>query len=118
VAKKKANGNNANFKCVFAALLSQKWVCRLHILPKRFVRIRPGGEPHFGILSSTWKREKFKKIKEAFKIKQPEAKPKGTLLNKCRCCKVGNLVTIAAFDGRGPPAEYLGMGQNQSNRKS
>ncbi len=30
-----------------------------HILPKRFVRIRPGGVPHYGILSSTWKREKL-----------------------------------------------------------
>jgi hypothetical protein len=80
-----------------------------HILPKRFVRLR-----HYGILSSTWKREKFKKIQEHFKLQPTESKPV-TMLNKCRCCKVGNLITIATFDGRGPPAEYLGVCQNQSN---
>jgi Putative transposase/Transposase zinc-binding domain len=85
----------------------------LHILPKRFVRIR-----HYGILSSTWKQEKFKKIKEAFNIKPIDEKPKGTHLNKCRCCIVGNLITIATFDGRGPPAEYLGMGQTLALHKS
>jgi Putative transposase/Transposase zinc-binding domain len=85
----------------------------LHILPKRFVRIR-----HYGILSSTWKRQKFKKIREHFKLVAVENKPKGTLLNKCRCCKVGNLITIASFDGRGPPSEYLGMGQNLVSPKS
>ncbi|QOR74911.1 hypothetical protein IMZ16_04210 [Cruoricaptor ignavus] len=30
-----------------------------------------------------------------------------TLLNKCRCCKEGNLVTIAVFGQRGPPQEFL-----------
>lgn len=78
-----------------------------HILPKRFVRIR-----HFGFLSSTWKRVKFKKLREHFKLKPAEASEPQTLLRKCRCCKVGNLVTIATFDGRGPPSEYLGVGQN------
>jgi Putative transposase/Transposase zinc-binding domain len=84
-----------------------------HILPKRFVRIR-----HYGILSSTWKREKFKKIREHFNLKPAEPSEPKTLLRKCTCCKVGNLVTIAVFDGRGPPAEYLGVGQNESNHKS
>ena len=83
-----------------------------HILPKRFVRIR-----HFGILSSTWKREKFNKIREHFKLKPIEIQPV-TLLKKCRCCKVGNLVTIATFDGRGPPAFYLGDSQNLVPQRS
>jgi hypothetical protein len=83
-----------------------------HILPKRFVRIR-----HYGMLSSTWKREKFQKIREHFKL-QPIEKQPVTLLNKCRCCKVGNLVTIATFDGRGPPAFYLGDSQNLVSQKS
>ncbi len=78
-----------------------------HILPKRFVRIR-----HYGVLSSTWKREKFKQIREQFKLKPAEPAEPKTLLRKCTCCKVGNLVTIAVFDGRGPPVEYLGVGQN------
>jgi Putative transposase len=84
-----------------------------HILPKRFVRLR-----HYGILSSTWKREKFKKIQETFKLNPSQKEPPKTLLNKCRCCKVGNLVTIASFDGRGPPAVYLGVGQNLISQKS
>lgn len=81
-----------------------------HILPKRFVRIR-----HYGMLSSTWKREKFQKIREHFKLQPIESKPV-TLLNKCRCCKVGNLVTIATFDGRGPPDFYLGVCQTHSSQ--
>ncbi len=84
-----------------------------HILPKRFVRIR-----HFGVLSSTLKREKFKQIREQFKLKPAEPAAPKTLLRKCQCCKVGNLVTIAAFDGRGPPVEYLGVGQNLVPHKS
>ena len=83
-----------------------------HILPKRFVRIR-----HYGMLSSTWKREKFQKVREHFKLQPIESKPV-TLLNKCRCCKVGNLITIATFDGRGPPDFYLGVGQNLVSQKS
>lgn len=73
----------------------------LHILPKRFVRIR-----HYGILSSSWKRGKLQALQSDLKIKIPEVKPK-TLLKKCRCCKEGNLVTIAVFGQRGPPPEFL-----------
>ena len=73
----------------------------LHILPKRFVRIR-----HYGILSSSWKRGKLQALQSDLKIKIPEVKPK-TLLNKCRCCKEGNLVTIAIFGQRGPPQDFL-----------
>ena len=29
------------------------------------------------------------------------------LLNKCRCCREGNLVTIAVFGQRGPPQDFL-----------
>ena len=35
----------------------------LHILPKKFVRIR-----HFGFLSSTWKREKLKNLQNILKV--------------------------------------------------
>jgi len=73
----------------------------LHILPKRFVRIR-----HYGILSSSWKRGKLQELQSDLKIKIPEVPPK-TLLNKCRCCKEGNLVTIAVFGQRGPPKDFL-----------
>ncbi|QBO58794.1 hypothetical protein NBC122_01986 [Chryseobacterium salivictor] len=73
----------------------------LHILPKRFVRIR-----HYGILSSSWKRGKLQNLQSDLNIRIPEAKPK-TLLNKCRCCKEGNLVTITIFGQRGPPQDFL-----------
>lgn len=81
-----------------------------HILPKRFVRIR-----HFGFLSSTWKRAKFRKLREHFKLKTAEAPEPKTLLRKCRCCGEGNLVTIEVFGPRGPPASYMGVRQSESN---
>ncbi|WP_185290896.1 IS91 family transposase, partial [Chryseobacterium lactis] len=74
----------------------------MHILPKRFVKIR-----HYGFLSSTWKRIKLKNLQQKLGI-QPKEKP---LLKpfqpKCSCCKTGNLVTIAMFDLRGPPQWFL-----------
>ncbi len=73
----------------------------MHILPKRFVRIR-----HYGILSSSWKRGKLQALQSDLKIRVTAAKPK-TLLRKCRSCKEGNLVTIAVFGQRGPPPEFL-----------
>ncbi|MCQ4034960.1 transposase [Kaistella montana] len=73
----------------------------LHILPKRFVRIR-----HYGILSSSWKRGKLQTLQSDLKIKIPEVTTK-TLLNKCRCCGKGNLVTIEVFGQRGPPQDFL-----------
>lgn len=84
-------------------LSNQEFIRRfsLHILPRRFVRIR-----HYGILSSSWKRGKLQALQSDLKIKIQEVPPK-TLLNKCRCCKEGNLITIAVFGQRGPPPEYL-----------
>jgi hypothetical protein len=82
-----------------------------HILPLRFVKIR-----HYGFLSSTWKRQKLQALQGNLKVKPTEAKPK-SMLRKCPCCKVGNLVTIEAFDKRGPPAWYLGASQNATPHK-
>ena len=80
-----------------------------HILPKRFVKIR-----HYGFLSSTWKRKKFKDLQAHFKIVPSELKEKSKF-KKCPCCKTGNLILIEAFDKRGPPKWYsLGGGQNNS----
>jgi len=75
----------------------------MHILPKRFVKIR-----HFGFLSSTWKRNKLPILQQSLGI-QPVKKPeKKMVLPKCSCCKTGNLHTFLRFDKRGPPAWYLG----------
>jgi hypothetical protein len=78
----------------------------LHILPKRFVKIR-----HYGFLSSTWKRKKLKLLQEKLKVKMLEKAEKKAFLPKCPCCKTGNLHRIAVFDQRGPPGWYLGSSQ-------
>ena len=85
----------------------------LHILPKRFVKIR-----HYGFLSSTWKRQKLKLLQEKLKVKALEKREKKPFIPKCPCCKTGNLHRIAVFNQRGPPAWYLGGSQNSSSCKS
>lgn len=71
----------------------------LHILPKRFTRIR-----HFGILSSTWKRGKLKTLQTQLTGK--EAIPFGAKKKPriCPCCKAGHLHIILQFGPRGPPS--------------
>lgn len=73
----------------------------LHILPKRFVRIR-----HYGIVSSSWKRGKLQQLQKELKKIRPKIEPK-TQHKKCYCCKVGNLITLHVFGQRGPPKAYL-----------
>ena len=92
------------------ALSRQEFIRRfaMHILPKRFVKMR-----HYGILSSTWKRKKLKALQLSLKVvvKLKEDKP-NTRLRKCSCCKTGNLITIAVFGIRGPPESYFGISQS------
>lgn len=96
-------------------LTHQEFIRRfaLHILPKRFVKIR-----HYGFLSSTWKREKLKVLQEKLKVKLLKKVEKKPFLPKCPCCKTGNLHRIAVFDQRGPPAWYLGVSQSSSPYKN
>jgi len=84
----------------------------LHILPKRFVKIR-----HYGFLSSSWKRQKLKLLQEKLQVKVLEKAEKKLYLPKCPCCKTGNLHRIAVFDQRGPPVWYLGVSQKPSSCK-
>lgn len=79
----------------------------LHILPKRFVKIR-----HYGFLSSTWKRGKLKVLQAKLLVVPPQKQEKGQQYRKCSCCRTGYLHTIAVFDGRGPPLSYIGISQN------
>ena len=90
-------------------LTHQEFIRRfaLHILPKRFVKIR-----HYGFLSSTWKRQKLKVLQEKLQVKVLEKAEKKPFLPKCPSCKTGNLHRIAVFDQRGPPPWYLGSSQN------
>ena len=85
----------------------------LHILPKRFVKIR-----HYGFLSSTWKRQKLKLLQEKLKVKVLEKVEKKPFLPKCPCCKTGNLHRIAVFDQRGPPPWYLGVSHSATSSES
>lgn len=82
----------------------------LHILPKRFVKIR-----HYGFLSSTWKRKKLQHLQTTLGV-QPKVKPERKVkLPICPCCKVGNLITLVIFDKRGPPSEFLGASQKSGS---
>lgn len=76
---------------------------QLHILPKGFTRIR-----HYGILSSSWKKEKLPKLQASLQsipivIKQQK---KQEVHLRCTHCKKGRLITICTFDSRGPPRQY------------
>jgi hypothetical protein len=81
-------------------LTHQEFIRRfaMHILPKRFVKIR-----HYGFLSSTWKRQKLKLLQERLQVQVLEKAEKKSFLPKCPCCKTGNLHPIVVFDQRGPP---------------
>jgi hypothetical protein len=87
----------------------------LHILPKGFTRIR-----HYGILSSSWKKEKLPQLQATLanrKINTPV--PKEPLLHrKCIRCKIGILHTVLLFDARGPPPKWRQLIQEQTVKKN
>jgi hypothetical protein len=77
----------------------------MHILPKGFTRMR-----HYGILSSSWKKEKLPRLQEQLGgsdyLELLENLPQKTQLNRCPICKKGTLVTVHVFGSRGPPKKY------------
>ncbi len=76
----------------------------LHILPKRFVRIR-----HYGFLSSTWKRSKLTQLQSQLKgiiLTSLSFVIKGSYHKACPCCKTGQMITLLTFGRRGPPSEF------------
>lgn len=84
----------------------------MHILPKRFVRIR-----HFGILSSTWKRDKLKELQVQLNGLILSVLPviiQRTYHKACPCCKTGHMITLFNFGRRGPPAEFYAAGYEKS----
>lgn len=70
----------------------------LHILPRRFVRIR-----HYGILSSGWKRAKLPYLQASLGVVLRSGTVVKTQLRICPCCQEGTLVTIEILPKRGPP---------------
>ena len=81
-------------------LTHQEFIRRfaLHILPKRFVKIR-----HYGFLSSSWKRTKLKIVQSKMKVVLTEKSESVQKIRKCSCCENGTLITIEVFSKRGPP---------------
>ncbi len=75
----------------------------MHILPKRFVRIR-----HYGILSSTRKKETIPLVKDQFPTHQivlsEHGKPQACNPKICPHCKTETMVSIETLPKRGPPA--------------
>jgi hypothetical protein len=84
----------------------------LHILPKRFVRIR-----HYGFLSSTWKRSKLTDLQSKLTGISLTSLPvvlKGTYHKCCPCCKTGQMIILLTFGRRGPPSEFYKEAQEKS----
>ena len=76
----------------------------LHILPKRFVRIR-----HYGILSSTAKQVAIPVIRKQFETRRvkplvTKSAPYNPLF--CKCCKKETMIRLMNFDQRGPPTNW------------
>lgn len=92
-----------NAKKKTMSLTQQEFIRRfsLHILPKRFVRIR-----HYGILSSFWKRKKLKELQVSLGF-TPEIHVRQTKNHQCPKCKSYNLKVVFQFTARGPPKYWL-----------
>lgn len=104
-------------KKVLLTLSSQEFVRRfvLHVLPKGFTRIR-----HYGILSSSWKKEKLPKLQsELATVKMEPVRAKEPLLHRrCPVCKKGRLHTILLFNDRGPPEDWRILLKDRKLNKS
>ena len=89
----------------------------MHVLPKGFTRIR-----HYGILSSSWKKEKLPALQQTMQDKKLEPvkvkiqEPEQTMLRKCPACKTGILLTLIVFDNRGPPQKYEKLLRSLENK--
>lgn len=75
----------------------------LHILPRRFMRIR-----HYGILSSTSKIKSLPKIREqlppeVMKWKEPREMIEPYTPGICPHCKTATMITLEILPSRGPP---------------
>ena len=76
-----------------------------HILPKGFRRIR-----HYGILSSSWKKEKLPHLQLLLCDKDNETPPElpnitATKHNTCVYCGSSDMIVLLTYDNRGPPKD-------------
>lgn len=80
----------------------------MHILPKRYIRIR-----HYGILSSTWKREKLKNLQQALDFIPPQPKT-SVIKHQCPKCNMPTWASLITFDKRGPPLNWKTLCKNNN----
>lgn len=78
---------------------------QLHILPKGFTRMR-----HYGLLSSSWKKEKLPHLQLKLCAKDqeyvPEPTPQTTSKhNTCAYCGSKDIVVLLTYHTRGPPKD-------------
>lgn len=97
-----------NGKKTILSLSTKEFIRRFqnHILPKGFTRIR-----HYGILSSSWKKEKLPHLQLKLLDRNIEIIEEFIVQEKskhriCPSCKKGKLITLLTFDSRGPPKNY------------
>ena len=93
----------------------------LHILPKRFVRIR-----HYGILSCKRKTKDLTVIHQQFSsVYVPAVKKTWQQVSSqrlgynpaiCPCCKKATMRTVMEFDYRGPPPAWAQLVKIKSKR--
>lgn len=76
----------------------------LHILPKRYVKIR-----HYGILSSTWKRGKLQGLQQSMGAIRADPQTGNPTHLICPHCKKPTRVILVQFDARGPPPQYRSL---------
>jgi hypothetical protein len=78
----------------------------MHILPKGLVRIR-----HYGILSSTSKKQAAICIKQQLPLPKPLVRLRPQLKEynpkQCPCCKEETMHRLLQFDRRGPPQHWV-----------
>jgi len=89
----------------FVSFKDEEFIRRfaLHILPKRFIRIR-----HYGILSSTLKQVVLTQLHKELGVVHLEHKDP-VKHGLCPYCRKGELITIRTFDNRGPPKKLKGI---------
>ena len=62
---------------------------------------------HYGILSSTCKKDKFTKLQEQLGTPELITNAEPIMHNICPKCKKGELTTLITFDDRGPSADLV-----------
>ena len=86
----------------------------LHLLPKRFTRIR-----HYGILSSQWKKKLFEqKIPMKARTWKEIWESKGLHVDRCAYCKKGKLIHLSEIKPNKGPPNYRNFSKDKASHSS